>query len=270
MPDGGARPSRPRRRLAEPAFVRLEDRILLAAQPVVDVQDQSVQLGSQATVTVVFDNQPDGSPGGDVGYAPYVDLVLPQNGADGGAPGNAPVNDGVSFVSATYLGAAVDATVVEFDNAGQAVHPFARDAAGNPLIVRASDFGAAPGDQLVVLRLPFGSFVADQPPAAIAVTVQLSPLADIDKPLAYGALGGFAYGLDPLNNPGVDPPIRGAVDSATITPTLFTLSKSFSGPEGETATGPISRAPTRSASTSPLARPSPTAWYATCCRTASW
>jgi hypothetical protein len=78
--------------------VRLEDRILLAAQPVVDVQDQSVQLGSHATLTVVFDNQPDGAPGGDVGYAPYVDLVLPQNGADGGGAGNVPINDGVSFV----------------------------------------------------------------------------------------------------------------------------------------------------------------------------
>ncbi len=240
MPDGHLRGwgGLAGQRQADRAFARLEERVLLAAQPVVDVTDQTIQLGNTATVTVSFDNQPNAAPGGDVGYAPYVDLVLPKNGADGGAPGNAPVNDGVPFLSASYLGAPVEATVIEFDNAGQAVHPFARDASGNPLIVRASDFGAAPGDELVVLRLPFGSFVADQPRADIAVSLQLSPLADIDQPLVYGAQGGFAYGLDPLNNPTVDPPIRGPIDSAIITPNLFSVTKTFSGPEAETATGP--------------------------------
>ncbi len=240
MPDGNVQGGRRRGpwRDAGTAFARLEERILLAAQPVAEVQDQSIQLGSQATIEVSFDNQPDSAPGSDVGYAPYIDLVLPRNGADGAGPGNVPDNDGVSFVSATYLGVAVDATVLEFDAAGQAIHPFARDAAGDPVVVQAGDFGAAPGDELVVLRLPFGSFVPDQPAITVGVTVALSPLADIDQPLAYGALGGFAFGLDSLNNPTVDPPIRGAIDSATITPTLFTVTKAFSGPEGETATGP--------------------------------
>ncbi|BDG73590.1 beta strand repeat-containing protein [Roseomonas fluvialis] len=195
-------------------------------------------IGEQAQITVTFDNQPDGSAGGDVGYAPYVDLILPQNGADGAGVGNNPVNDGVSFASASYLGVSLSATVLEFDAAGQAVHPFARDGSGNLRVVNAADYGAAAGDQLVVFALPYGSFVPDQPAAAIQVTLNVSNLADLDTPLPISAVGGFAYGRDALNNPTADPPVLGQPVTVQLTPTLLTIDKTFNGPEGETATGP--------------------------------
>ena len=78
-------------------------------------------------------------------------------------------NDGLTFTSAIYLGSNLPATVIEFDTNGQAIHPFARDGSGNLRVVSAADYGAARGDQLVVLRLPYGSFVPDQPAAAITV-----------------------------------------------------------------------------------------------------
>lgn len=235
MPDGVNLLGRAVRPPSVRHFERLEERLLLAAQPVVAVQGGDVPIGGEATVTVTFDNIPDASGGSEIGFSPYIDLILPQNGADGGSTSP---QDGASFVSASYQGAAVAATVIEFDANGQAVHPFARDAAGNLRVVQASDYGAAAGDQLAVLRLPFGSFVPDQPAATITVTLAVSPLADLNTPLPVTAVGGFAFGRDALNNPTDDAPVLGVPATGSITPTLLTLDKSFSGPEGETATGP--------------------------------
>jgi fimbrial isopeptide formation D2 family protein/uncharacterized repeat protein (TIGR01451 family) len=213
---------------------------MLAAQPVVTLDAGDAPIGGQATITIGFDNQPDASGGSNTGYAPYIDLILPHNGEDGPGVGSLPPfeNDGVSFVSASYLGTPVAGTVIEFDAAGQATHPFAQDAAGNLRVVNAADYGAAPGDQLVVLRLPFGSFVPDQPVAEVKVTVDVSPLADLGVPLTVAAVGGFAFGRDPANDPTTDPPVLGTAVTDTITPTVLTLAKVYNGPEGETATGP--------------------------------
>lgn len=222
-------------------FLALEERILLAAQPVVAISGQAeVQLGESTSITLTFDNQPDASPGDRTGFAPYIDLVLSQNGADGSGPGNLPPNqnDGISFAGASFLGQAVHSTVIEFDATGEATHPLARDSTGALRIVRAADYGAAPGDQLVVLQLPFGSFTPEQTPVSIAVNLTTSPLADVGTPLPITAVGGFAFGRDPLNNPTTDPPILGTPAQFAITPTLLQLSKSFSGADGETATGP--------------------------------
>lgn len=214
---------------------------MLAAQPVVAISGAGeATLGGTTTLTLTFDNQPDGSPGSTVGYAPYIDLILPRNGADGAGVGSEPPfeNDGVSFVSASYLGRPVTATVLEFDAEGEAVHPFARDQAGELRVVRAADYGLGPGDEVAVLLLPFGSFTPDQTPQQITVSLATSPLADVGVALPVSAVGGFAFGRDALNNPTVDPPLLGPVVAATITPTLLSLTKSFSGPDGETATGP--------------------------------
>jgi fimbrial isopeptide formation D2 family protein/uncharacterized repeat protein (TIGR01451 family) len=233
---GSALPLRPTR--SGSAFERLEERLLLSAQPVVSLQAGDALIGGQAHVAVTFTNQPDGAAGSNVGYAPYVDLIIPHNGADGAGVGNAPVNDGATFVSATLLGTAVSSTVVEFDASGHAVHPFAKDASGNLRVVNASDYGAAAGDQLVVLQLPFGSFVASQPAATVDVTLDISNLADLNTPLPVSAVGGFAYGRDAQDNPTTDAPVLGATATGAITPTLATLTKVYNGPEGETATGP--------------------------------
>jgi hypothetical protein len=211
---------------------------MLAAQPVVSVEGADVLLGDQADITVTFDNVPDASPGSNTGYQPYIDLILPTNGVDGAGTGNDPVNDGVTFEGATYLGQAVESTEIEFDVNGEAVHPFARDASGNLRVVQAADYGAQAGDTLVVMRLPFGSFTDDQPPAAVSVTLGMSNLADVNVPLTVSAVGGFAFGRDALDNPTTDAPVVGPTASDSVIPRLYTVTKTSDAPEGETATGP--------------------------------
>ena len=240
-------------RSLEAVFGLLEPRILLAAQPVVEVSDAKPFIGDSGSFTVTMHNDDDGTGGGRTGFQPYVDLIIPHTGADGKvtAPTSLPL-DGVTVTSASLFGAAIDPQVVTFDAAGNATHPFARDGTGSLRVVKASDFGkdslgnnlVKPGDQLVVLDLPFGSLVPEQPEMTITVNFSLSNHADLGVALPVFAQGGFAFGRDPLDNPTAvppaipDPPVLGTFKKGEITPSLFTLSKSYNGPEGETATGP--------------------------------
>lgn len=209
------------------AFVRLEDRLLMTAEPTVSIDvPANVELGNNFQATITFDN----TNASDVGFGPYVDLIVPTTGSDGAG---AATDDGVTFLNATYLGAPVLATQVTFDNLGNATHPFAVDSAGNPIIVTGT-----PGDTLVVLTLPFGSFTPSQTPADVVVNFAMSDLADLDKDLTITALGGFRYGGDPLDNPTSDAPLRGSTMSDSLRPTVIDLEKVYIGPEDETATGP--------------------------------
>ena len=224
-------------RIAEDAVVLLEDRIMLDAEAQVTIDGPAtVPLGGSFTVNLTFDNVPDGDSGSQVGYGPYIDLYIPTTGRDGGSGGP---NDGIQFGSATYLGAPVQSTLLTFDINGQAVHPFARDAAGNLRIVTGT-----PGDTLAVLTLPFGSFTPAQTPATVTVNLSLSPLADYDPAHVTGQLqlraqGGFWLGRDPLDNPTVDAPVlQDPPVSLAVSPSIFALSKISDAPEGETATGP--------------------------------
>jgi uncharacterized repeat protein (TIGR01451 family)/fimbrial isopeptide formation D2 family protein len=72
------------------------------------------------------------------------------------------------------------------------------------------------------------------------VTVNMSNWADIGMPLSVQARGGFQFGQDPLHNPIVDDPSITLTSwtERTVTPEIVTLSKSYNGPEDETATGP--------------------------------
>lgn len=72
----------------------------------------------------------------------------------------------------------------------------------------------------------------------MTVRANLSGYADVGVGLPVQARGGFLYGADPLDNPVTDPPLQGSMTSATVTPALLTLSKSYNGPEDETASGP--------------------------------
>lgn len=66
------------------AFVPLKECIILAAQPVMAISGPAeVPRGEATSITLTFDNQPDARPGDRTGFARDVDLVLPQNGADG-------------------------------------------------------------------------------------------------------------------------------------------------------------------------------------------
>ncbi len=176
-----------------------------------------IPIGESFSFTVTFDN----SSLTDAGYGPYIDLELPTIGADGAGSAT---DDGIVFVSATYLSFPVNVQVLTCPVAS---HPYTGLAVS-----------CTAGNQYVVMELPFGSFTSDQPPASITVNASLSNLADLGVPLTIRAKPGFRYGADPLDNPGSDPPITGTTQSADVTPTLLTLSKSYIGPENETATGP--------------------------------
>ena len=218
----------------------LEDRRLLAAVPLATLSvPASSFIGSNINFSVAFDN----TSAADAGYGPFIDLIMPKNGADGAT--SSP-QDGLTFGGATYLGQTVVSTVLTFPS-GTAptcvAHPYAVNTSGAPLQVCGS-----PGDQLVVLQLPFGSFTPTQPPAAISVSASLSNLADLGTPLPIKARAGFQFGNTPLNDYATDPSIVSAdganPNSATwtnvsnVTPTLITLNKTYNGPEDETATGP--------------------------------
>ncbi|MDT8333626.1 SdrD B-like domain-containing protein [Roseomonas gilardii] len=215
----------------------------MAANPVVEIlRDGQVLangtivptlIGQEQVITFRFDNQSNGASGSSVGYAPYLDILLPRNGADGSGIGDTPANDGISFIAATYLGQPVSATVLEFDAQGHAAHPFAKQADGSALVVTGT-----PGDALLVLNLPFGSFTDPQTPADIAVRLGVSGGADLGIPLNLSATGGFAYGRDPLNNPSVDSPVRGPTATVSLDPQIAQVDVVYVGPEQETATGP--------------------------------
>ncbi|NTV37928.1 MAG: hypothetical protein HGA82_01875, partial [Anaerolineales bacterium] len=205
-----------------PGNVSAQPRFLPTEEVIIGLPAEAL-IGSQVTFTVTFDNN-----GDEPGYGPYIDVILPAIGTDG--------SDGLTFQSASYLGAALpDAPVVQIFPAptGCVDHPWAIDNTGAPVQVCGTI-----GDQLVSLMLPFGSFFPQQPPAPITVVANLSNFADLGAPLTVQANAGFIYGRTPINDYATDPSRIGASDSAAITPTLFNLAKEYIGPEDETATGP--------------------------------
>ena len=97
----------------------------------------------------------------------------------------------------TFLGTPVTATVLTFPASGELDHPFARNPDGSPMQV----FGA-PGSQLVVLQLPFGSFAAGQTPADVTFNVAVAGTDAVGTALPpITATAGFAWGENPLGTP---------------------------------------------------------------------
>ncbi len=203
--------------------------VFAVGQPVATLNAPAEALiGQPFTFTVTFDNV-DVT---DTGYGPFIDLVFPATGVDG--------NDGITFLNATYLGAALTTTTITFDADGCVPHPYARLTDGSYQQVCGTT-----GDTLVVLQLPFGSFTPEQPLVEIRVQAAVSPLADAGVPLPISARAGFQFGNDPLDNWCCDPVLLtpASPDTTTwpnqpVTPTLFSVRKTYLGPEDETATGP--------------------------------
>jgi len=180
-------------------------------------------VGEPVSFNVLFDNTGDAP-----GYGPYMDVIFPETGMDG--------DDGLFYISASLAGFTLSPAPVSLvfpAGTGCVDHPYARTVSGNPVQVCGT-----PGDRLVVVLLPFGSFVPDQPASVINFTAQISPLADVGSPLTVRIGGGYQFGSDPLDNPTTDPSLVSGYSSVTITPTILTLRKVYSGPEDETATGP--------------------------------
>ena len=210
---------------------RLEERWNPASIPTatIPIIPNEVLIGESFALTTRFDN----TSSTDTGFGPYIDLYFPATGIDGRV---GPPNDGITFQSATFMGINVNAQIITLTAAG-VDHPFARDINGNPVKITPPS-GFFPGDQLVVLELPYGSVTPTQPAIDIQVTANVSPLADNNAPLSIAARGGFRFGNDSLNNPSEDPIIIGPLTTDDVTPTVIKLSKIYVGTEDETATGP--------------------------------
>jgi hypothetical protein len=194
----------------------------------------AVSIGNNFNFTLTIANS-----GSSEGYSPFIDLIEPTIGADGAGIANE--DDGITLNSASYLGQNLTMTKLVFPETGTGCgagqtpvsHPLAVDTSGQNLIVCGT-----PGNTLVVVALPFGSFVPEQSPTDIDFTALLSQKADNNFPLQIQYRTGFRFGNDALNNFSTDPTLLSSFSSSTINPVLFTVSKSYNGPENETATGP--------------------------------
>lgn len=209
------------------------DSLLANASPTLGISSggSDVLLGGAFSFDLTFSN-----PSSQVGFAPYIDLFMPATGKDG--------DDGVSFVSASYLGQNVQSYVLTFDANGKASHPLAKDSSGNALILDAASLGLRAGDQLVVLQLPYASVSQGQPGISVQINARLSELADTDfsngsPDLTIRARSGFQFGNDALDNPASDPSlVEASLQSFVVHPTVLTQTQTVTTPEGETATGP--------------------------------
>jgi uncharacterized repeat protein (TIGR01451 family)/fimbrial isopeptide formation D2 family protein len=203
----------------------LERRLALAATPTASLSAPNGFIGSEIPLTVTFDNT-----GTDIGYGPFLDVIMPASGDAPPTPAN-----GISYKpgSATYAGIALTPTVLTFGPSGQVNHPFAKDSFGDPVVI-----SGGVGDQLLVFQLPFGSYGPAQPPATVNFVGTVSGLAQPGNDYDITATGGFQYQLDGSGNPTVDEADFGATATDPVEPQLFTLTKDSSAPEDETATGP--------------------------------
>ena len=210
----------------------------------VNVPNQAL-INEDFTFFVTFDNSTAGST---AGFAPFIDLVSDSGGADHNNPppiGGGPC-DGIQLVKAEMVdinGSPIDLTPLSNmaqcnSTPAQLLHPFGGSPFG-PVTVPA-------GGELGTIVLPFGSFQPNQPQVKIKVTAHMSGYADLNYALHIYARGGFRYGQNPLNNPGIDPPIltetnlnsTSWVENQSVTPVVFDIHKKSNAPEDETATGP--------------------------------
>ena len=218
-----------------------------AAPPLITLNvPAEVSIGQDVSFSVSFDNNDLAQ---EPGYGPIIDVILPTTGADGDGDGlYTSVGSGppTPLITANYLGIPFvlnDTMYVNtFNGACQATHPFFRDATGSYITVNCPA-GVSPGDNLVSIRLPFGSFTYNQPVATVNMTVNMSDYANLGVPLTIRARGGYEFGYTPLDDwccgdAAWPAAVNPTFTSSSVTPTLFSLSKSYSGPEDEAVSGP--------------------------------
>lgn len=196
-----------------------------------DLPDE-VFIGDSFEFSVTFEN----NSASDTGFGPFIDLLLPRNGADGNSGTATP--DGITFISASYLDLPVNTSVFTFpvnanSNTGCVAHPYLHNADYGTVQVCGTS-----GDQLVVIELPFGSFTPAQPAAEITIKAQVSELADLNVPLLIRARGGFRFGQTPLDDPCCDTPVTSPEVNGSVTPTLLTIVKENNAAESEIPAGP--------------------------------
>jgi fimbrial isopeptide formation D2 family protein/uncharacterized repeat protein (TIGR01451 family) len=202
-------------------------------------------LGEDVNYTFSFAN----TSATDTGYSPFFDLIVDTSGPDGTthlppsslnptSPANAadgfvgPSGNTSPVVVATGLPLQpIGAPIVL--SAGQT--SYVNTFTGQTLSVPAG-YGA--GDTIYTYQLPFGSFTPGQQTRA-SVSLPTSKLADLGTPLNITVRPGFRDTDGDPNAPLVPTPAGTHLDaSATATPKLYDLIKTYVGPENETATGP--------------------------------
>ena len=148
---------------------------LYAPTPTVtlNVTDQ-VLIGENFNFTVTFDNS-----SADIGYGPYIDVYLPQSGADDSSDGEK--EDGITYTGVNYLGNDIRTWEYSCVEGSAITHPLTDLSVTCP---------AAPTGtlspftwQLLVIELPFGSFVSGQPNVVVNIGAALSDYADTDVAL---------------------------------------------------------------------------------------
>lgn len=194
----------------------------LAATPLVTLNlPADALVGESFQFTATFDNTGPGT-----GFGPFVDLVFPA---------------GITFNSATIGINPVTAVSRTFPAGGCVAHPYGVDTFNVPLQVCGT-----PGDTLVVLQLPFGSFTVNQPPVDVAISATMSAANAHNAAQTIRSRGGFQFGNDELSNPCCDPTVVGPAGTASptwpgtnITPVIVRPQKTLSpGMDvSETATG---------------------------------
>jgi large repetitive protein len=185
---------------------------------------------------------------GTVGYAPYIAVAFDSTGKDISNTTPTPI-EGVSYVagSARYLGAALPAEFILTFSGGVASSPSVATAGGVPIVFNASDFsGMTDGDQLVIFKLPLGSFVTGQPDATVDFKYNVGTNADSANAAAEGGSGAttqlnivsralFTLGDSPTGAGGAI--VQGAGTVATAAPSWFTTSYENTSREYEQVPG---------------------------------
>ena len=178
-------------------------------------------IGEGTAFTVNYVNT-----GDQTGYSPFLDLGVDVTGADGAGVA---VDDGIT-AAPTITGVGGALTLVGTINLTGAA-TYNNTFTGENNITVPTGLGA--GDRIYVYRLPFGSFTPGQT-TGLTINLQTSNLADLNTPLPVSLRPAFRDGN--LATGGT--PISGTASTTNVTPQLFTLTKTYLGPEDETATGP--------------------------------
>jgi fimbrial isopeptide formation D2 family protein/uncharacterized repeat protein (TIGR01451 family) len=182
-----------------------------AAQPSVTFNDvdQNPLVGESSSFNLQFDNI-----GDSVGFGPYIDLLVPA---------------GITLSSAQLLSTGLPLVNVGTFPVGDPsclVHPYALDSNGDKSEICLSP---NPGEdvKLYVIKLPFGSFAAEQDGVEISITMQVASDAAVNIPVDIKANAGFYLGSDALNNPTTDPSFTGPSDTVTVTPSVVKITKRY-------------------------------------------
>jgi fimbrial isopeptide formation D2 family protein len=225
---------------------RLETRLNMAPIAAVSgLSNASPLLGENVSYSFTFAN----TDAVDTGYSPFFDLIVDTSGPDG------TTNLPATSVNPTTPGTAADgfvgtsgATVPTVGVSGLALQPL-----GTPIVLTLGQTtyvnpytgqtlgvpaGYGAGDTIYTYQLPFGSFTPGQN-TLVSVSLPTSRLADVGTPLNLTVRPGFRDTDGDPNTPFVPTPAGTHLDSnASATPRLYSLTKTYLGPENETATGP--------------------------------